>query len=157
MSAQIISFNCTLRNDLGEKISSTLNSDVLSHFITGQTGILSGLAKGLQNLVKGEKRFITVLAEEGYGMHDPKKVILFPRRKLPKSLKLNESITIVSKTGIERLYRVLKFHSDFVSLDGNHPMSGKDLIFEIDILEARKATTEEITGSKKVVATKISY
>jgi len=145
MSAQIISFNCTLRNDLGEKISSTLNSDVLSHFITGQTGILSGLAKGLQNLVKGD------------GMHDPKKVILFPRRKLPKSLKLNESITIVSKTGIERLYRVLKFHSDFVSLDGNHPMSGKDLIFEIDILEARKATTEEITGSKKVVATKISY
>lgn len=156
MLSQIISFNCTLRNNSGKPISTTLNRDVLSQFTTGQTGFLSGLAKGLQNLKKGEKRFITVLAEEGYGVHDPKKIILFPRQKLPKTTKVNTSVKVVSKSGVERSYRVLELHANFASLDGNHPMSGQDLIFEIDTLEARTATQEEIARPRNV-ATQLLY
>jgi FKBP-type peptidyl-prolyl cis-trans isomerase SlyD len=153
MLAQIISFNCILRSETGKEISSTHNCEVLTHFEDGQPGILSGLARGLQNVKKGEKRFVTVLAEEGYGVYDPKKVILYPRNKLSKTLKVDEFIKIISKTGVERCYRVLELHADLVTLDGNHPMSGKDLIFEIDTLEARDATQEEITGSKNIIAT----
>lgn len=117
--------------------------------------MLSGLTKGLQNLSKGEKRTIAVSAEEAYGLYDPKKVVFFPRKKLPATIKKGDLINIVSKSGIQRSYLVLELHSDFVSLDGNHPLAGQDLIFEIEALEARDATIEEINESVNLVSTQL--
>lgn len=150
MHPQVISFNCVLKNRSGQLISSTYNREVLTAIGDTPTGILSGLSKGLQNLKKGEKRSISLIADEAYGLYDPKKVILFPRNKLPKTLKKSALINIVSKTGIERSYRVLELHTDFASLDGNHPLAGQDLVFEIEALDVREATREEIEESLTV-------
>lgn len=147
MRAQIISFNCIVKNKAGQFISSTYNREVLTTNEIAPTGLLSGLNKNLQNLKKGEKRKIVVFAEEAYGLYDPKKVILFPRKKLPSTVKKGEVINIVSKTGVHRSYQILELHSDLVSLDGNHPLAGQDLIFEIEALEAREATRQEIDAS----------
>ena len=147
MRAQIITFNCVVKNKTGRLISSTYNHDVLTVSDSIPTGILSGLNKNLQNLSKGEKRNISVFAEEAYGLYDPKKVILYPRKKLPSTIKKGETINIVSKTGVQRSYNVLEILSDFVNLDGNHPLAGQDLIFEIETLEARDATPKEIDDS----------
>lgn len=155
VSIQVISFKCILKNTVGTVISSTFNRDVLTAGQNDQTVMLSGLTKGLQNLIKGEKRSISLSAEEAYGLYDPKKVVFFPRKKLPNTTKKGELINIVSKSGIQRSYRVLELHSDFVSLDGNHPLAGQDLVFEIEALEARDATNEEINESVNVVATQL--
>ncbi len=157
MSAQIISFNCIVKNKAGRFISSTFNREVLTISDRIPTGVLSGLNKNLQNLKKGEKRLITVSAEEAYGLYDPKKVILFPRRKLPRLLRQGQSICIVSKTGVERTYVVLELHSELVSLDGNHPLAGQDLIFEIEALDAREATQQEIDDSINPVSTQLLH
>ena len=157
MSAQIISFNCIVKNKAGRMVSSTFNREVLTISDMMPTGILSGLNKNLLNLKKGEKRLINVVAEEAYGLYDPKKVILFPRRKLPRLIRKGETIVIVSKTGVERTYVVLDIHSDLASLDGNHPLAGQDLIFEIETLEARDATTEEIDASINPVAIQLLH
>lgn len=157
MRPQVISFNCVLKNKAGKLISSTFNREVLTGFKEGQTGMLSGLSRGLQNLKKGEKRKITLPAEEAYGLYDPQKVILYPRRKLPASVRKGESVTIVSKSGVHRTYRIIDLHADFASLDGNHPLAGQDLIFEIETLEARFATQEEIDDSVNVVATQLLH
>lgn len=157
MTAQIISFNCTLKNKAGKFISSTYNRDVLTLGESLKGGVLSGLNKNLQNLKKGEVRSITVPAEEAYGFYDPNKVILFPRRKLPKTVRKGESLTIVSKTGIERLYRVLELHNDFASLDGNHPLAGQDLIFEIEALDAREATPQEVEEAMNTVVQQLLH
>lgn len=151
MNAQVISFNCTLKNKTGKLISSTYNREVLTVSEINLGGMLSGLNKNLQNLKKGEKRNISLAAEEAYGFYDPKKIILFPRRKLPKIIKIGETLIIVSKTGVERSYRVLEIHNDLVSLDGNHPLAGQDLIFEIEALEVRAATSREIEESLNTV------
>jgi FKBP-type peptidyl-prolyl cis-trans isomerase SlyD len=151
MGAQIISFNCIVKNKVGLFISSSYNREVLTLSEMQPTGILSGLNKNLQNLKKGEKRSITVAAEEAYGLYDPKKVILFPRKKLPNDIKKGEMINIVGKSGVQRGYRILELHSDLVSLDGNHPLAGQDLIFEIETLEARDATQQEINDSINTV------
>ncbi|MBL7543449.1 MAG: FKBP-type peptidyl-prolyl cis-trans isomerase [Bdellovibrionaceae bacterium] len=155
MNVQVISFKCVLKNNLGTVISSTFNRDVLTAGQPDQTAMLSGLTKGLQNLVKGEKRSIALSAEEAYGLYDPKKVVFFPRKKIPNSTKKGEVINILSKSGIPRSYKVLELHSDFVSLDGNHPLAGQDLIFEIEALDARDATTDEINESANVVANQL--
>lgn len=157
MKSQVISFNCVLKNKAGQLISSTYNRDVLTALGSDHTGLLSGLTKNLQNLKKGEKRNIVVAAEEAYGLYDPNKIILFPRTKLARSSRKGESITIVGKSGVPRLYRILEMHADFVSLDGNHPLAGQDLVFEIETLEARDATREEVNESANVLAVQLLH
>ena len=146
MGVQVISFKCLLKNKLGQVISTTYNREVIT-VSSDKTPLLPGLAKGLQNLKKGEKRKILLLAEEAYGLYDPKKVIFFPRNRIPKHHLVGESITIVGKSGKNRSYRILKFHDDLVSLDGNHPLAGQDLTFEIEALDARDATHQEIADT----------
>lgn len=157
MKAQIVSFNCILKNKTGQLISSTYNREVLTTGELNQLGPLSGLNKNMQNLKKGEKRIIPIIAEEAYGFYDPKKVILFPRKKLPKSVRKGESLVIISKTGVERSYCVLELGNDFASLDGNHPLAGQDLIFEIETLEARSATVKEIEESMNMVVQQLLH
>lgn len=157
MRAQVISFNCVLKNKAGQLISSTYNREVLTLSEREPGGFLSGLNKNLQNLKKGEKRIIAVAAEEAYGLYDPQKVILFPRKKLPNTARKGDLINIVSKTGVQRSYRVLELHSDFASLDSNHPLAGQDLIFEIETLEARNATRQEIDESINPVACQLLH
>jgi len=156
MSTQVISFKCLLKNKAGRFISSTVNRDVLTN-VENKSSILSGLAKGLQDLKKGEKRTIRLSAEEAYGLYDPKKVILFPRRKLPKQLQTGETISIAGKSGAIRSYQVIQFHDDMVSLDGNHPLAGQDLIFEIEAIDARDATRQEIEDSLNSCSTQLLH
>lgn len=147
MRAQIISFNCIVKNKVGKVISSTYNREVLTLSEPEPNSVLFGLNKNLQNLRKGERRCIAVAAEEGYGLYDPHKIILFPRKKLPNTIQKGEMVKIVSKTGVIRTYLVLEIHNDLVRLDGNHPLAGQDLIFEIETLDARDATRQEIDHS----------
>jgi FKBP-type peptidyl-prolyl cis-trans isomerase SlyD len=157
MRPQIISFNCILKNAAGRLISQTYNREVLNAMSPDASGALSGLNKNLQNLTRGEKRRFRVPAEEAYGLYDPNKVILFPRRKLPKSVMKGEKINIVGSGGVARSYRVIEFHEDFARLDGNHPLAGQDLIFEIEALDARDATPEDLELSTNRVSNQLLH
>jgi FKBP-type peptidyl-prolyl cis-trans isomerase SlyD len=140
MSTQIISFQCILKNKAGDLISSTFNQNI-KNIIEDNGTFLKGLMSGLQNLKTGEKRTISLTADEAYGSHDPKKIILFPIKKLARetSLKDGAAVKVVSKTGTSREYRVGRIHGDMVTLDGNHPLAGQDLIYEIEATEVQKA------------------
>lgn len=154
MSIQVISFNCVLKNKAGQILSSTFNREVITS-ADGQETILSGLVEGLQNLQKGERRRICLSAEKAYGFYDPKKVVLFPRKKVAKDriLRFGENVVVPTKSGQARVYRVVEIYGDMVALDGNHPLAGQDLVFEIEAIEARAATPEEIMESKNVIST----
>lgn len=149
MSTQVISFNCTLKNSTGKLISTTFNREVLTS-VEDPGAMLLGLAKGLQNLKTGEKRTISLRADEAYGYYDPKKVILISRNKIPKQLHVGEFITLIGQNNESQSYRIIQFHDDSVSLDGNHPLAGQDLVFEIETVEARAATAEEIQDSQNL-------
>lgn len=151
MNPQIISFNCLLKNRAGKFISSTYNRDVLTALNSGDVQLV-GLSKGMQNLKKGEKRKISLSAAEAYGFYDPKKIILFPIRKLSKGIRLGQSVSVIGKSGLLRTYTVIQFHKNMVSLDGNHPLAGQDLIFEIEALDVRDATIEEVDCASNVLA-----
>lgn len=93
-----------------------------------------------------------LVAEEAYGLYDPKKIILYPRNKLPQTIKKGERIHILTKSGLQKTYLVLELFSNLVSLDGNHPLAGQDLVFEIETLAARDATKKEIDDSLNVLS-----
>lgn len=158
MSVQVISFNCTLKNKVGSVISTTFNRDVINSVEAPQT-MLSGLVQGLQNLKKGERRSINLSAEQAYGFYDPKKIVLFPRKKFGKDkvLHVGEPVTIFTKSGAIRSYRVVEIYGDMVALDGNHPLAGQDLVFEIEAVDARDATPDEIKESNNVLSHQVLH
>ena len=156
MNTQIISFNCLLKTQLGQVISTSYNHDVLT-MVDDEKAMLLGLAKNLQNIKKGEKRTISLSAQEAYGFYDPLKSILYPRRKLPKDIRSGSSVSIVGKSGKLRTYKVVELFSDMASLDENHPLAGQDLIFEIEALAVRAATKNEIAESLNMVGLQVLH
>lgn len=156
MNAQIISFNCLLKSKAGQFISQTYNREVLTS-IHDESAMLVGLSKGLQNLTKGEKRQISLSAVEAYGFYDEKKVILYPQKKLPGNLRQGDPIAIVGKSGTSRSYRVVQIHDNLIRLDGNHPLAGQDLIFEIEALDVREATRAEIDEAQNMVSKQLLH
>ncbi|MFP5519263.1 MAG: peptidylprolyl isomerase [Bdellovibrionia bacterium] len=158
MSAQIVSFKCLLKNATGQLISSSVNRDVLT--LESNANLpLKGLASGLSDLKAGDKRAIHLKAEDAYGYYDPKKVILFPLNKIPdfRNVRVGQTVAIRSKTGTIRVYKVLQVHGDLVSLDGNHPLAGQDLVFEIEATEVRKATAEEIADAQNLIGDQLLH
>ncbi len=148
MKAQIISFRCVLKNKLGHLISSTVNQDVLSVPTSHDDGkVLQGLSEGLVDLKEGEKRRISVSAERAYGFYDPDKVTVCSRDSLhKKNLHLGDAVTGVHE-GKPMVFRVIELAGDEVTLDANHPLAGQDLIFEIEALDVREATREEVSSA----------
>lgn len=146
MKPQVVSFHCVLKNTFGKVLSSTFNNDVITHVGRGEEAILVGLAEGLQNLVKGERREIRLKAEKAYGYYDPSKVIECERDELDggRKLKKGDEISFVDEDGDPVNLRVIGIRGERLILDGNHPLAGQDLIFEIEATDARDCTEEEI-------------
>lgn len=144
MGIQVVSYRCTLTNRMGRVISSTVAQNVLLH-PEAEHVPLKALQEAMRDLKKGERRQVFLRAQEAYGFYDPK---LVTTRSLEDSefetpLKIDEEIRVV-KDGKTVMMRVIGLTADTVTLDGNHPLAGQDLIFEIQALEARDATEDEI-------------
>jgi FKBP-type peptidyl-prolyl cis-trans isomerase SlyD len=86
-----------------------------------------------------------------YGFYDPKLVIEVPLKQLPhgKSLQSGQELLSKAQDGRTRLFRVVEVLGKTALLDGNHPLAGQDLVFEIETTEARDATSEEIAQSSE--------
>lgn len=150
MDIQVISFHCTLKNKLGHVLSSTFNHDVLTSGNLPSHDQLRGLSEGLRNLRAGEKRSIALTADQAYGYYDTGKVITKSREDFPENeeVKIGDEIYIKNAKGQVHTYRVIYITDDVVGMDGNHPLAGQDLIFEIEALQVREATPEEIFESE---------
>lgn len=156
MKPQIISFQCTIKNKAGLPLMSSVNCNVLNK-LDADNKALSGLVQALQDLKKGETRIIHLSAEEAYGVYDPQKIIFHLKNKISKSVRPGEFITIVDRNQKHRLYRVVNVQREMVTLDGNHPLAGQDLIFEISAFEARDALDHEIEASKNLLCSQVLH
>ena len=147
MAVRVVSFRCTLKNKQGGIISTTINRDVITHGVP-EPGSIVAIADALQDLQKGERREVCLRADQAYGFYDPKLVITRSRDEFAAypSLRLGESIVDITG-GVRQTYRVVSVSADSVTLDGNHPLAGLDLVFELEATESRAATAEEIAES----------
>jgi FKBP-type peptidyl-prolyl cis-trans isomerase SlyD len=146
MKAQIVSFNCTVKNKFGKIISSTFNHDILTGGSNLEADQLVALSKGLENLKAGEKRSISLGAAQAYGFYDPEMVLTMSRNDLPKVEKdTKDKIPIaLNVDGRKKLFRIIDMTSDTITLDGNHPLAGQDLVFEIEAISVRDAMPDEV-------------
>lgn len=141
MRIQIVSFHCTVKNNLGQVLSTSTNQDVVTTLDEKEVSILPGFASALQGLKQGEKRRVKLSAEQAYGLYDPELQIAIPRSKLARGKELKIEDQVVGRFTNEktpRVFRVVSEDSKKVLLDGNHPLAGQDLVFDIEVTSARE-------------------
>lgn len=145
MTAQIISFHCVLKNKFGAILGRTFNQDILSG-VKNAPGSLRTLDERMQGIRAGESRKIELSAEQAYGLYDTKLVLEVEREKVPKGelLRVGDSVEVEWKNGRKGRLQVTAATRDRLRLDGNHPLAGQDLTFEILATEARDATEAEL-------------
>ena len=141
---RVIGFHYTLRDDLGGELDSSAGGDPL-YFLEGAGQIIPGLERQLADVRPGERRTIAVKAAEAYGDVNPDLVVKVNRSQFPPhaALELGDSFTVdAGENG--PVFTIIDSDADTVTVDGNHPMAGKDLHFEVEIVGVREATTEEV-------------
>ena len=143
---RVISFHYTLTDSSGEVIDTSRDSDAPFSYLEGMSQIIPGLEKAMALLSVGDQRKIEVAAADAYGVADEQLVVEVPREKLPNSEELAEGDQFQANgpNGEMLLFRVLEVMGDSVKLDGNHPLAGEDLTFDVEVMAIRDATSEEM-------------
>jgi FKBP-type peptidyl-prolyl cis-trans isomerase SlyD len=140
----VVSFHYTLRDDTGTfNESSEKASPVV--YLHGAGNIVPGLEKELVGKKSGDKLTATVTPEQGYGQRNENAVQRVPLKHLATRgpISVGQMVVVNTREG-GRQARVLKVGHFNVDLDLNHPLAGRTLTFDIEIVEVRAATDEEL-------------
>jgi FKBP-type peptidyl-prolyl cis-trans isomerase SlyD len=140
-----VSIHYTLTNDEGEVLDSSIGQDTLV-YLHGSGNIISGLEKALSGKSVGDKFNVRIPAKDAYGELT------------------DEMIQVISKSmfeGIDKIEVGMQFHADVsygtgvvtvveidgdnITIDGNHPLAGQALTFDVEVVAVRPATQEETT------------
>ncbi len=143
---RVISFHYTLTDSSGEVIDTSRDQNVPFSFLEGSGQIIPGLEKALALLSVGDTRKVEVAAADAYGTVDEQLMVKVPREKLPNSAELQEGdqFQATGPNGEVLLFRVIGIEGAEVALDGNHPLAGEDLTFDVEMMAVRDATPEEM-------------
>ncbi len=116
-------------------------------FIIGKGQIIPGLEKALVGMSQGESGDIMVKAADAYGDINPEALQTLPADQFA-GVDLVEGMTLYGQGDDGQTVQVIvkSFDENEVSVDFNHPMAGKDLMFSIVVLSAREATADEISS-----------
>jgi FKBP-type peptidyl-prolyl cis-trans isomerase SlyD len=140
----VVTLDYTLTVD-GEVVD-TSRGNMPIQFIQGQQQIIPGLEKELYGLTVGETKEVTIEPGQGYGLVDPENFAEVPKDQFPPEIPLQPGIELeLTDDKGERVgARIDNVHDDMVRLDFNHPLAGKELHFEVEVVDLRHATYEEI-------------
>ncbi len=129
-----------------EVVDSNKGGEALE-FIIGMGQIIPGLENALVGMSKGESGDILVKAVDAYGEINPEAVQTLPVEQF-EGIDLAEGMTLYGQGehGQTVQVTVKSFDDKEVTIDFNHPLAGKDLMFSVTVLSAREATDDEMTS-----------
>ena len=110
----------------------------------GYGGVFDALEVGLQGKAKGETFRVELSAEEAIGEFDPEWVMTEPRDAFPPEIQLGTQVALDDEDGESQLFMVTAIDNEHVTIDGNHPLCGKALVFAGTVVDVRAATPKEI-------------
>ncbi|QOG11753.1 FKBP-type peptidyl-prolyl cis-trans isomerase [Arcobacter sp. FWKO B] len=114
-------------------------------FITGMGQIIKGLEAEILKMTVGDKADVMVAPADGYGEYNDQAVQVLPKEQFA-GIDLVQGMTLygTSEEGDTVQVTVTNFDDNEVTIDYNHPMAGKTLMFTVSILDAREATDQEM-------------
>lgn len=136
-NSSLVKFHFTGRFDNGKVFGSTIGKEPIECRV-GEEKFAKGLEEGLVGMKESEKKEIVVPPEKGYGWRDETLIKKMPRDILKdkgKDVKIGQLIEIDYETGLVFNAQVLAIHTDSVTLDLNHPLAGKTVKFDVEVVK----------------------
>jgi peptidylprolyl isomerase len=120
----------------GKVVDSSKGRDPLK-FTAGSGQLIPGFEKALQGMKAGDKKTFQVNPEEGYGPVNPQAFREVPKDQLPPEITPEAGMTLFtkSKSGQPMPVQVMEVKEDVVVMNFNHPLAGKTLNFDVEIME----------------------
>ena len=143
--SEVMGFHYKLKDNEGNLIDSSEGQAPLL-FLVGSGQIIPGLEKELADLNVGDKKQVEVKAQDAYGDVIDDLKITVKKSQFPEGseVKVGDQFQVNNEPNAP-VFTVMDIQDEDVKIDGNHPMAGKDLIFDVEVTEKRPATEEEKT------------
>lgn len=109
-------------------------------FVVGSGGVIHGFDEAVSKMNVGEHVDLTISAKDAYGEYDINKIETGPMYAIPnaKDIKVGKLFYFVTDEGLQFPAKVLEINEGIATIDFNHPLAGKDLNFEIELLEVER-------------------
>ena len=117
----------------GKVFDTSVEKDPLE-VVVGQSGLIKGFEEGLIGMKEGEKKTIELIPEDAYGQLIEGRTQEVEKSALPEEIQVGMALQANGEVGT-MVVTVKEIKEETVVLDANHPLAGKDLIFELEILE----------------------
>jgi FKBP-type peptidyl-prolyl cis-trans isomerase SlyD len=141
---KVVEIDYTLKDESGDVLDSSEGRQPLS-YIQGTGNLIPGVENALEGKSSGERVEITVPPETGYGVRDDSLVLTIEREKFGEVEDLKPGLRFRMETPDgPMIFTVVKLDETEVLVDGNHPLAGMTLNFDITVQSVREATTEEL-------------
>ena len=143
----VATIHYTLKDDKGELIesSSQEGGEPLS-YIHGTGNLIPGLEEKLEGKSKGDKLSVSVSADDAYGERDESLIEVVEKSEFDDAEELVEGKEFQYDDEDGNIFhvRIVKIDGGKVTVDCNHPLAGKNLSFDVEVLDVRAATQEEL-------------
>lgn len=120
----------------GETFDSSAGREPLS-FEVGSGSVIKGFDDGVTGMTIGEKKTITIPADEAYGQPNDEMIIDMPKDRFPQDMEVQVGTPLMMSNAEGQQFQVIvtDIKEDSVTLDANHPLAGKDLVFDLEVVE----------------------
>jgi FKBP-type peptidyl-prolyl cis-trans isomerase SlyD len=140
----VVTLNYTLKNDQGEILDESHDDSFV--YLHGAGGIIPGLEGQLEDKSVGDNFSAHIEPEDGYGVQDDSMVQVVQREMFEADHPIEEGVQFHAESpeGEMLTVTVTKIEGDEITIDGNHPLAGIALNFDITVALIREASAEEI-------------
>ena len=123
----------------GKQFDSSKGREPLE-FTVGAGQMIKGFDDAMPGMTVSEKKTINILPEDAYGQKDEQAIIEFPKKNIPKDMKLEAGmhLQLRNENGQPFPVTVAEIKDDVIVLDTNHSLAGKELVFDIELIEIVK-------------------
>lgn len=137
-SGDRVKVHFTGKMENGEVFATSQEHEPLE-FQVGDGTVLPGVDKAVQGMNQGEYKTVTIPPAEGFGEQTESLIMIVDRAKFPKEFEPREGmeLNIPQPDGTVVFLRILQIMENQIKLDANHPLAGKTLTFELELLEVQ--------------------
>ena len=141
---RVLAFNYVLKGPGGNILDASEKGQPLP-FLEGAGQIIPKLEEEIKDLYEGDKKNVKLAAKDAYGEVRENMFMDVPKEELAHlpQLEIGAHLRLELGQGAH-IVRISKISDTHVTLDGNHPLAGQDLEFDVEMVLVREATTEEV-------------
>lgn len=142
---KVVTLNYKLSDDQGNVIQTT-NKNEPFVYLSGNKQILPKLEEAIDSMIIGGKKNIELSSSEAYGDYDEKAIQQVKKEAFPEGANLEPGMEYMAQSpeGHPVPFVIKEIEDENVTIDFNHPLAGKNLSFDVELVDVRDATKEEL-------------